>query len=128
MLAPETVDRAMVQFALQSVGDPQAEIPDRVEAVIDGLRRSGWLLPMRTRGVWEFAPASRSGAFRSGDPFTELRAFLRRKTGVPVVLNTSFNENEPIVCQPEEAIDCFKRTRMDVLAIGPYLSVKTENQ
>jgi carbamoyltransferase len=49
------------------------------------------------------------------------------KTGIPVVLNTSFNENEPIVCRPEEAIDCFKRTRMDVLAIGPYLSVKGEN-
>jgi carbamoyltransferase len=55
-----------------------------------------------------------------------IRAF-ERKTGVPVVLNTSFNENEPIVCRPEEAIDCFKRTRMDVLAIGPYLSMKTEN-
>jgi len=56
-----------------------------------------------------------------------IRAFERR-TGTPVILNTSFNENEPIVCQPEEAIDCFKRTRMDVLAIGPYLSIKTENQ
>lgn len=56
-----------------------------------------------------------------------IRAF-ERKTGTPVVLNTSFNENEPIVCRPEEAIDCFKRTRMDVLAIGPYLSMKTENQ
>jgi carbamoyltransferase len=56
-----------------------------------------------------------------------IRAF-ERKTGTPVILNTSFNENEPIVCQPEEAIDCFKRTRMDVLAIGPYLSMKAENQ
>jgi len=55
-----------------------------------------------------------------------IRAF-EHKTEIPVLLNTSFNENEPIVCQPEEAIDCFKRTRMDVLAIGPYLSVKTEN-
>jgi carbamoyltransferase len=52
-----------------------------------------------------------------------IRAF-ERKTGIPVVLNTSFNENEPIVCRPEEAIDCFKRTRMDVLAIGPYISTK----
>lgn len=43
------------------------------------------------------------------------------KTGVPVVLNTSFNENEPIVCTPDEAIDCFTRTRMDVLAIGNRL-------
>jgi carbamoyltransferase len=50
-----------------------------------------------------------------------------RKTGTPVLLNTSFNENEPIVCQPEEAIDCFKRTRMDALAIGPFLVLKSEN-
>lgn len=42
-------------------------------------------------------------------------------TGVPVVLNTSFNENEPIVCSPQEALDCFLRTKMDVLAIGNYL-------
>ena len=46
-------------------------------------------------------------------------------TGVPVVLNTSFNENEPIVCTPREAIDCFLRTKMDVLAIGKYLVRKT---
>ena len=55
-----------------------------------------------------------------------IRAF-EQKTGIPVVLNTSFNENEPIVCQPDEAIDCFKRTRMDALAIGPYVSMKTAN-
>ncbi len=46
---------------------------------------------------------------------------FRRLTGVPVVLNTSFNENEPIVCTPDEAIDCFLRTHMDVLAIGSFL-------
>lgn len=45
-------------------------------------------------------------------------------TGVPVILNTSFNENEPIVCTPEEAIDCFLRTKMDALAIGNYLVEK----
>ena len=39
-------------------------------------------------------------------------------TGVPVILNTSFNENEPIVCTPQEAIDCFLKTRMDVLYLG----------
>lgn len=42
-------------------------------------------------------------------------------TGVPLVLNTSFNENEPIVCTPREALDCFLRTRMDVLVMGPYV-------
>lgn len=44
-----------------------------------------------------------------------------RLTGVPVVLNTSFNENEPIVCNPDEALNCFLRTKMDVLVMGPYL-------
>lgn len=41
----------------------------------------------------------------------------RDLTGVPMVLNTSFNENEPVVCEPVEALDCFLRTRMDVLAM-----------
>ena len=39
-------------------------------------------------------------------------------TGVPVILNTSFNENEPIVCTPQQAIDCFQKTKMDVLYLG----------
>ncbi|HSQ24261.1 MAG TPA: carbamoyltransferase C-terminal domain-containing protein, partial [Pyrinomonadaceae bacterium] len=39
-------------------------------------------------------------------------------TGVPIVLNTSFNENEPIVCTPRDAIDCFLKTRIDVLYLG----------
>jgi carbamoyltransferase len=55
-----------------------------------------------------------------------IRAF-EGKTGIPVLLNTSFNENEPIVCTPEEAIDCFKRTHMDVLAIGGFLVLKPES-
>jgi carbamoyltransferase len=48
-------------------------------------------------------------------------------TGVPVLLNTSFNENEPIVNTPREAIDCFLRTKMEVLTIGPYFLLKSEN-
>ena len=42
-------------------------------------------------------------------------------TGVPVVLNTSFNEDEPIVCTPQDALNCFQRTRMDKLFLGDYL-------
>jgi len=49
-----------------------------------------------------------------------LRAF-QQKTGVPVLLNTSFNENEPIVERPEQALDCFLRTDMDVLVMGPHI-------
>jgi carbamoyltransferase len=43
------------------------------------------------------------------------------RTGVPMVLNTSFNENEPIVCTPRQALDCFLRTRMDVLVLEGVL-------
>lgn len=46
-------------------------------------------------------------------------------TGVPVILNTSFNENEPIVCTPVHAVECFLRTDFDVLAIGDYLAIKS---
>jgi carbamoyltransferase len=53
---------------------------------------------------------------------------FEKKTGIPVILNTSFNENEPIVCTPREAIDCFQRTKMDALAIGPFLARKSENR
>ncbi len=42
-------------------------------------------------------------------------------TGVPILLNTSFNENEPVVCRPEEAIDCFLRTEMDMLVLGDFI-------
>jgi carbamoyltransferase len=46
-----------------------------------------------------------------------IRSF-EKITGVPMLLNTSFNENEPVVCQPSEALDCFLRTNMDLLVMG----------
>lgn len=46
------------------------------------------------------------------------------QTGVPVVVNTSFNDNEPIVCTPEEAANCYERTHMDVLVLGNYIARK----
>ena len=52
-----------------------------------------------------------------------------RQTGVPVLLNTSFNENEPVVCRPDEALDCFLRTKMDLLVMGRFsVRRKDENQ
>ncbi|PIV32046.1 MAG: carbamoyltransferase [Lysobacterales bacterium CG02_land_8_20_14_3_00_62_12] len=50
-----------------------------------------------------------------------LIAAFARRTGVPMLLNTSFNENEPIVCRPIEALNCFLRTRMDLLVLGEHL-------
>ena len=45
-------------------------------------------------------------------------------SGVPVVLNTSFNENEPIVDTPEQAINCYLRSDIDVLCMGPFVAHK----
>jgi carbamoyltransferase len=56
--------------------------------------------------------------------YYDLIAAFRERTGTPMVLNTSFNENEPIVCRPEEAVDCFARTRMDALCLGPFVVEK----
>jgi len=56
--------------------------------------------------------------------FWQLINEFKKITGVPMFLNTSFNENEPIVCTPQEALDCFLRTKMDVLVLGNYLIKK----
>ena len=50
---------------------------------------------------------------------------FRLATGVPILLNTSFNENEPVVCRPAEALACFLRTKMDVLVLGDWLLERT---
>ena len=52
--------------------------------------------------------------------YYDLLGAFERRTGVPVLLNTSFNENEPIVHTPEQAVDCYARTRMDALGIGSF--------
>ncbi len=53
--------------------------------------------------------------------YHRLISAYRDLTGVPMVLNTSFNENEPVVCLPEEALNCFLRTKMDVLVLGDWM-------
>lgn len=59
---------------------------------------------------------------RGANPrYHALISAFRDLTGVPVVLNTSFNDNEPIVCRPEEALDCFLRTQMDAVVLGDFL-------
>lgn len=55
-----------------------------------------------------------------------IRSF-EKLTGVPVLINTSFNENEPVVDTPQQAVDCFLRTQMDVLVAGSFLTLKEEN-
>jgi carbamoyltransferase len=59
--------------------------------------------------------------------YHRLIAAFAARTGVPLILNTSFNENEPVVCRPEEALDCFLRTRMDALVLGDHLIRRTRS-
>jgi carbamoyltransferase len=58
--------------------------------------------------------------------FWRLISEFNSLTAVPMLLNTSFNENEPIVCRPEEALDCFLRTEMDILVLGTFFICRTE--
>ena len=59
---------------------------------------------------------------RSDNPlFHDLISAFKKRTGVPLVLNTSFNDREPIVCTPEDACKCYLKTRFDAMIIGKYL-------
>jgi carbamoyltransferase len=64
---------------------------------------------------------------RTNPLYHRLIAAFRERTGIPMVLNTSFNENEPVVCQPQEALDCFLRTQMDVLVLGNTMIAREKN-
>ena len=72
--------------------------------------------------------ADSTGRFQTVDEQSNPRYYgvikeFERLTGIPVVLNTSFNRQEPIVARPQEAISCFLRTEMDVLALGNFYSI-----
>ena len=64
---------------------------------------------------------------KSNSRYHKLISTFMEKTSVPILLNTSFNENEPVVCKPEEALDCFLRTKMDVVVLGDFLVRRTTN-
>jgi carbamoyltransferase len=115
--APSILEEAHAQYFTGSVPDPfmiqvypvSADKRDVVPAIthVDG---SGRLQTVS----------------REGNPiYWELIKAFERRTGVPIVLNTSFNENEPIVHRPAEALDCFLRTRMDVIVLGQHVVTKT---
>ena len=65
---------------------------------------------------------------RTNPRYWNLIKAFERTTSVPMLLNTSFNENEPIVLKPEEALDCFLRTNMDVLVLGNETLERTCSQ
>ena len=57
--------------------------------------------------------------------FKLIKSFIKLQS-IPIILNTSFNENEPMVCSPDEALNCFLRTNMDALSLEDYLLLRNE--
>ena len=58
--------------------------------------------------------------------YYELITEFENITGIPMVLNTSFNENEPVVCKPDEALETFLRTKMDLLVMGQWMIIRKD--
>jgi hypothetical protein len=78
---PSVVTRALLRDIAEQVGVTLG--PSQLAA---RLVRLGWLLPLRKRDAWEFAPAARAGRYRSGDPWIELRALLAHDPDAPVAV------------------------------------------
>lgn len=75
---PRVVSRDSLEHWAQEAG-----IHWPTNVVLQRLRERGWLLDLKTRGVWEFAPAARAGSYGAGDPLIELRATLARRPAAP---------------------------------------------
>ena len=84
-----------------------------------------WVLPRLPRSLPEPVPKAHQQNARSpGEREVERgpeHRLLGERTGVPIVLNTSFNENEPIVMTPEHAVETFAKTKMDLLVLGNHV-------
>jgi carbamoyltransferase len=108
--APSILEESMDEYFVGAAADPfmQQVYPVREE------KRA--ILPALTHadGSGRLQTVSR----RTNPRYYRLIKEFEKLTGVPVLLNTSFNENEPIVDTPEQALDCFLRTRMDVIVVN----------
>src|SRR5262249_12379731 len=111
--APSILEEAVGRYFERSEPSPFMTMTYRVRPE----QRASIPAPTHVDGSGRLQTVSR----RVQPLYWRLISECEKLTGVPVLLNTSFNENEPIVCTPGEAIDCFARTRMDVLAIGPFV-------
>ncbi|PYV17426.1 MAG: carbamoyltransferase [Acidobacteria bacterium] len=114
--APSILEEATAQYFERSHPSPFMNLAYAVRPE----KRAAIPAPTHVDGTGRLQTVSR----RTNPRYWALIKEFEKLTGVPVLLNTSFNENEPIVLKPEEAIDCFRRTKMDVLVIGDYLIEK----
>ena len=114
--APSILEEATGQFFERSYPSPFMNLAYAVRPE----KRAAIPAPTHVDGTGRLQTVSR----RTSPRYWALIKEFEKLTGVPVLLNTSFNENEPIVLRPEEALDCFLRTRMDVLVLGNYIVEK----
>ena len=114
--APSILEEATGQFFERSHPSPFMNLAFSVRSE----KRSVIPAPTHVDGTGRLQTVSR----QTNPRYWALIKEFEKLTTVPVLLNTSFNENEPIVLTPKEAIDCFLRTRMDVLAVGNFLVEK----
>lgn len=103
--------------------EPMPEVADYMLGAFRAKKEKAHLIP----AVVHFDGTSRIQAVRrdTNPRFHRLLMEMENRTGVPVLLNTSFNDQEPIVCTPEHAIATFLKTEIDYLAIGNYLVTKS---
>ena len=114
--APSIIEEAVGEFFEKTHPSPFMTFAYPVRAE----KRAVIPAPTHVDGTARLQTVSRS----SNPLYWKLLRAVGDLTGVPVVLNTSFNDNEPIVCRPEEALDCFHRTQMDVLVMGNFILQK----
>jgi carbamoyltransferase len=114
--APSITEEATGEFFEQSHPSPFMTFAYSVRPE----KRSVIPAPTHVDGTARLQTVSRA----SNPLYWSLLREVGELTGVPVVLNTSFNDNEPIVCRPGEAINCFQRTQMDVLVMGNFILAK----
>jgi len=110
--APSVLEEALDDYFVGAVPDPfmQQVYPVRPD------KRAAVPAITHVDGSGRLQTVSR----RSNPRYWNVISAFARLSGVPVLLNTSFNENEPIVLRPEEALDCFLRTHMDVIVMGSH--------
>jgi carbamoyltransferase len=118
--APSILEEATAEYFEKSYPSPFMTLAYAVRPE----KRAVIPAPTHVDGTGRLQTVSREANLR----YWRLISEFANLTGVPVVLNTSFNDNEPIVCRPEEAIDCFLRTQMDTLVVGDFLIRKPETQ
>jgi carbamoyltransferase len=108
--APSILEEALSDFFIDAAPDPFMQ---QVYPVREDKRA---VLPAITHA--DGSGRLQTVSARTNPRYYRLISEFSKLTGVPVVLNTSFNENEPIVDTPEQALDCFLRTRMDAIIVG----------